>query len=159
MPRYYSRNESMVINFYKEKDYNTTLRIHDNLKFNELESSIIDDHLNIVYKALEDVVYKKNKSYFKDFADMAGETSILEDSGYCVYELNEMYIIANDGVSARDWIYESELIEFSIKLNENKKKNCGGYFRTRCILRGSNGSSLLHLFSLILFRISLYYPL
>ena len=122
MPRYYSRNESMVINFYKEKDYNTTLRIHDNLKFNELESSIIDDHLNIVYKALEGVVYKKNKSYFKDFADMAGETSILEDSGYCVYELNEMYIIANDGVSARDWIYESELIEFSKKLKENKKK-------------------------------------
>jgi len=64
-----------MTNFYKEKDYNTSLRIHDNLQFNELELSIIEEHLNIIYKALMEVVYKKNKTFYKDFADMTGETS------------------------------------------------------------------------------------
>jgi len=61
----------------------------------------------------------------KILADIAGESSILEDSFYCVYEfyticeIEEKFIIAKDGVSVRDWIYLDELIEFSIKLNEN----------------------------------------
>jgi hypothetical protein len=122
MPRYYSRIENSLTNFYKEKDYNTSLRIHDNLQFNELELSIIEEHLNIIYKALMEVVYKKNKTFYKDFADMTGETAMLVESGYCVYDLRNNYVISNDDISERDWIYESELNEFYKKLIENKKK-------------------------------------
>jgi len=122
MPRYYSRVENSMTNFYKEKDYNTSLRIHDNLQFNELELSIIEEHLNIIYKALMEVVYKKNKTFYKDFADMTGETAMLVESGYCVYGLRNNYVISNDDISERDWIYESELNEFCKKLIENKKK-------------------------------------
>jgi hypothetical protein len=122
MPRYYSHIESMMTDFYKEKDYNTTLRIHDNLQFNELELSIIEDYLKILYKALMGVVYKKKKTFYIDFAEMVGESDMLVDSGYCVFDLPHGYVISKDGVSERDWIYESELIEFRKKLLENKKK-------------------------------------
>ena len=122
MPLYYSCLENMMYNFYYQKDSRTTLRIYDNVKDNEKELANIDADAKIVFSALMEVECKKNKSYFKNFADMAGESKILEDSDYCVYDLNERYIISSDGVSERDWIYVSELIEFSKKLNENKKK-------------------------------------
>jgi hypothetical protein len=122
MSYYYSCLENMMYDFYYQKDYRTALRIYDNIKDNEKELDYVEANANIVFSAIMDIEYKKNKSYFKKFADMAGETSILEDSGYCIYDLNEMYIIAKDGVSMRDWIYETELMEFSKKLNENKKK-------------------------------------
>ena len=122
MPLYYSCLENTMTNFYYQKDSRTALRIYDNVKDNEKELANIDADAKIVFSALMEVECKKNKSYFKNFADMVGESRILEDSGYCVYDLNERYIISSDGVSERDWIYESELIDFSKKLNENKKK-------------------------------------
>ena len=122
MPLYYSCLENTMTNFYYQKDSRTTLRIYDNVEDNEKELANVDADAKIVFSAIMEVECKKNKSYFKNFADMVGESKILEDSDYCVYDLNERYIISSDGVSERDWIYESELIEFSKKLNENKKK-------------------------------------
>ena len=122
MPLYYSCLENKMYDFYYQKDSRTALRIYNNVEDNEKELANVDADAKIVFSAIMEVECKKNKSYFKNFADMVGESKILEDSDYCVYDLNERYIISSDGVSERDWIYESELIEFSKKLNENKKK-------------------------------------
>ena len=131
MPIYEPCLDDMLIDFYYQKDSRTTLRIYDNIEDNEKELANVNADANDIYSAIMEVECKKNKqckSYFKNFADIAGESSILEDSFYCVYEfytiseIEEKSIIANDGVSVRDWIYLDELIEFSIKLNENKKK-------------------------------------
>ena len=122
MPLYYSCLENKMYDFYYQKDSRTALRIYNNVEDNEKELANVDADAKIVFSAIMEVECKKNKSYFKNFADMVGESKILEDSDYCVYDLNERYIISSDGVSERDWIYVSELIEFSKKLNENKKK-------------------------------------
>ena len=131
MPIYEPCLDDMLIDFYYQKDSRTTLRIYDNIEDNEKELANVNSDANDIYSAIMEVECKKdknNKSYFKNFADMSGESSILRDSFYCVYEfytigeIEDRYIIAKDGVSLRDWIYLYELIEFSIKLNENKKK-------------------------------------
>ena len=131
MPIYDNCLDDMLIDFYYQKDSRTTLRIYDNIEDNENELANVNAGANDIYSAIMEVECKKNrhyKSYFKNFADIAGESSILEDSFYCVYEfyticeIEDKSIIAKDGVSVRDWIYLDELIEFSIKLNENKKK-------------------------------------
>ena len=91
-----------------------------NMKENEEKLNEIEDYLHLIDEALietEYVNYLQNKR-----AKIFGEKELLEKSCNIVYNLRSDYVFATDRAHIRHWIYECELLDFRMKLLENKRK-------------------------------------
>ena len=104
--------------------------LEDNLNFKYNEDDIIDiknteKRLDKIIKLIDeiwlDMMYEgKNAKYYDKFAKENNEEELLKESDYIVFDLDEYYIDIVNG-NVRNWIYEKELSDIKIKLNEKKK--------------------------------------
>jgi hypothetical protein len=90
-----------------------------NIKENEEELNKIEDYLHLIDKALMEIEYV---NYLQNKAEIFGEKELLEKSCNIIYNLGCFYVFATDRTHIRNWIYECELLDFKIKLLENKRK-------------------------------------
>ena len=109
-----------IAEFYKNSKDIMKDFISCNMKENEEKLNEIEDYLHLIDEALietEYVNYLQNKR-----AKIFGEKELLEKSCNIVYNLRSDYVFAADSSHIRHWIYECELLDFKIKLLENKRK-------------------------------------
>jgi len=90
-----------------------------NIKENEEELSKIEEHLNLIDNVLMEMKYV---NYLKNKAEFFGEKELLEKSCNMIYDLGGIYVFTTNNKYIRNWIYECELLEFRMKLLENKRK-------------------------------------
>ena len=89
------------------------------IKENEEELNKIEDHLNLIDNALMEMKYV---NYLQNKAEIFGEKELLEKSCNIIYDLGGVYVFTTNKKYIRNWIYECELLDFKIKLLENKRK-------------------------------------
>ena len=89
------------------------------IKENEEELNKIEDHLNLIDNALMEMKYV---NYLQNKAEIFGEKELLEKSCNIIYDLGSVYVFTTNKKYIRNWIYECELLDFRMKLLENKRK-------------------------------------
>lgn len=89
------------------------------IKENEEELNKIEDHLNLIDNALMEMKYV---NYLQNKAEIFGEKELLEKSCNIIYDLGGVYVFTTNKKYIRNWIYECELLDFRMKLLENKRK-------------------------------------
>jgi hypothetical protein len=109
-----------IAEFYKNSKDIMKDFISCNIKENEEELNKIEDYLHLIDKALMETEYV---NYLQNKAEIFGEKELLEKSCNIIYDLGSVYVfVTKDSAHIRNWIYECELLDFKIKLLENKKK-------------------------------------
>ena len=108
-----------IAEFHKNNKNIMKYFISCSIKENEEELNKIEDHLNLIDNALMEMKYV---NYLQNKAEIFGEKELLEKSCNIIYDLGGVYVFTTNKKYIRNWIYECELLDFRMKLLENKKK-------------------------------------
>jgi|UniRef100_A0A6C0JPP8 hypothetical protein len=107
---------------FNDKDKYINIPISDSISQLEYDLKFLNKVYNILFDIYMDLIYYgKHKSYYDNFAVTYNETELLIDSGYVLFDLDDLYVSTIDGKAKRNWLYDSEII--SMKDSVVKQKN------------------------------------
>jgi hypothetical protein len=144
MPMHGSYMQRQVADIFNNLDEKLEL-IYDENNIYEIQQAIakIDTMQKIIREAWMDMEYCGEYAQFYDnFASEYGETLLLKESNYIIFDLDEYTVDTLSGDShERTWIYESEL--WLIKDKMQKKRNIMDYHITQFDVRAAIALALL----------------
>ena len=122
MPLYGTELQRFASIFFEDLDQNLIFKYdkEDIIDINKTEERL-DEIIKFIDEIWMEMMYEgKYVEYYDKFAKENNEEELLKESDYVIFDLDEYHIdIANGNI--RNWIYEKELADIKIKLNEKKR--------------------------------------
>tara|TARA_Y100000389_G_C17392976_1_gene480947 strand:- start:819 stop:1262 length:444 start_codon:yes stop_codon:yes gene_type:complete len=122
MPLYGTPEQRFASIFFENLEENLIFKYDENYIIDIIKTEKrLDEIIKFIDEIWLDMMYEgEYAEYYDKFAKENNEEELLKESDYVIFDLDEYHIdIANGNI--RNWIYEKELADIKIKLNEKKR--------------------------------------